>query len=306
MSINNEIPRTQLIPKTPLPSRVWPHLKGLVGYLTRTEVHTYAFSVAANFILSLFPFIVLLFLVARQIFHSTSMTQMVSDMVSYFLPSNQEFVVRNMALLVHPRGQVQIFSIVMLLFSSSNVFMPLELALNHVWGVKQGRSYIRNQLVSLGLALAVGLLAVLSVGLTAAQSKILTFLFMGHTHNFIFSSVAHFFLRIMALFLSISIFFLIYWRLPNRKMPIRVVWPTAVLIGVLWEVAKEVYVRLLPWLDLRSAYGPFAVSVTLMIWAFITGLLLLAGAYSCATRHALAIVEEEDRKDALEQKALEG
>ena len=30
------------------------------GYLTQTEVHTYAFSVAANSILSFFPFIVLL------------------------------------------------------------------------------------------------------------------------------------------------------------------------------------------------------------------------------------------------------
>ena len=300
MPEKNKIPRTRLAPRTPPPSRWWPLLKGLCGYLTRSEVHTYAFSVAANFILSLFPFIVLLFTVSRQVFHSWSMTQMVSDMVSYFLPSNQEFVVRNMALLVHARGGIQLFSIFMLLFSSSNVFMPLELALNQVWGVKKSRSYLLNQIVSLGLAIVVGVLAVFSVGLTAAQNKILSFLFLGHTHNFLFNSVAHFFLRIMALLLSISIFFVIYWRLPNRKLPVRVVWPTAVVIGILWEVAKEVYVRLLPWLDLRSAYGPFAVSVTLMIWAFITGLLLLAGAYSCATRHALAIVQEEDRKDAEE------
>lgn len=303
MPTDDSISRTRLVPKAPPPSAWWPHVKSLASYLSRTEVHTYAFSVAANAILSLFPFIVMLFMISRQVFHSAAMTEVVSNMVSYFLPSNQEFVVRNMALLVHPRSRVQIFSIIMLLISSSSVFLPLEVALNQVWGVKKSRSYLVNQLLSLGLAMAVGLLAVISVGVTAAQSKILGLLFFGHTNNFIFNFLAHVFLGISAAFLSVSIFFLIYWLLPNRKLPVRVVLPTAVVTGLLWDVAKEVYVRLLPWLDLRSAYGPFAVSVTLMIWAFLTGLLLLGGAHSCATRHALHMVREEDRKEAMEEAA---
>ena len=32
-------------------------------------------------------------------------------------------------------------------------------------------------------------------------------------------------------------------------------------------------------LDFHNVYGPFALSVTLMFWAFLSGLLLLAGAY---------------------------
>lgn len=303
MSTADPIPRTRLVPRVPPPSKWWPHIKALAEYLTRTEVHTYAFSVAANTILSLFPFIVMLFTISRQIFHSKAMTTVVGDMVSYFLPSNQEFVVRNMALLVHPRGRIQIFSIIMLLISSSSVFLPLEVALNQVWGVKKSRSYLVNQVLSLGLAMAVGLLAVLSVALTAAQNVILSTIFFGHTNNFIFNGIAHFFLGITAAVFSVSIFFLIYWLLPNRKLPVRVVLPTAIVTGLLWDGAKEIYVRVLPWLDLRSAYGPFAVSVTLMIWAFLTGLLLLAGAYSCATRHALQVVREEDRKEAIEEAA---
>ena len=34
--------------------------------MSQTEVHTYAFSVAANTILSLFPFIVMMFTIARR------------------------------------------------------------------------------------------------------------------------------------------------------------------------------------------------------------------------------------------------
>ena len=61
-------------------------LISLAKYLTRTEVHTYAFSVAANAILSLFPFIVMMYTVARKVFHSRSMEDVVGQMVRYFCP----------------------------------------------------------------------------------------------------------------------------------------------------------------------------------------------------------------------------
>src|SRR5208337_4989276 len=70
----------------------------LVHYLLDSEVHTFAFSVAANAILSFIPFIVLLYTLAWTVFHSTMMVKVVNDMVNYFLPSNQDFVARNLAL----------------------------------------------------------------------------------------------------------------------------------------------------------------------------------------------------------------
>jgi YihY family inner membrane protein len=273
---------------------LWGQVVSLARYLAQTEVHTYAFSVAANAILSLFPFIVLMFTLARRVFHSQSMENVIGDMLRYFLPANQDFVVRNMSLLAHPRGEVQIASVVMLLVSSTGVFLPLEVALNRVWGVTRNRSYVMNQLVSLGLALAVGLLALTSIAFTAAQNEILTLLFFGKTNNIFFSFFEHVFLYISAAFLSIAIFFVIYWVLPNRKLPLRAVLPTAIMTGLIWEGAKVVYVKVLPWLDLRSVYGPFSVSVSLMMWAFLTGLLLLAGAQSSATRYALRLAHEAD------------
>lgn len=286
MPNDESLPRPRWLLLRVFPPGVWrPNAASLMRYLSRTEVHTYAFSVAANAILSLFPFIVMMFTVARVVFHSPTMTQMVADMVGYFLPSNQSFVIRNMALLVHPRGQIQIFSLVMLLISSSSVFMPLEVALNQVWGVNKGRPYWWNQLLSLGLAIGVGILAVISVWLAAAQTRVLSIVFFGHTNNIFFSFLEHVFLGIMAAFLSVAIFFLTYWVLPNRKVPARAVLPAAIVTGLIWDAAKVVYVMVLPWLDLRSVYGPFAVSVTLMIWAFLTGLLLLAGAHLSAMRY---------------------
>src|ERR1700730_5935131 len=91
----------------------------LARYLTATEVHTYAFSVAANVILSLFPFIVLLLTISRNIFHSRGMEAVVGDMLRSFLPVKPDFIISKMQMLAHPHKGTQIFSLVMLLFTST-------------------------------------------------------------------------------------------------------------------------------------------------------------------------------------------
>jgi YihY family inner membrane protein len=270
-------------------------------YLTQTEVHTYAFSVAANAILSLFPFIVMMFTISRRVLHSSSMVSVLEDMLRFFLPANQDFVVRNMSRLVHPRGGVQVASVVALLISSTGVFLPLEVALNRVWGVHKNRSYLGNQLLSLGLAITVGVLALASVAFTTAQSRVLAILFFGHTTNIIFVFLAHSFLQLSAGLLSVAIFFVIYWVLPNRRLPVRAVLPTAIIVGLLWEIAKMLYIHALVWMDLGAVYGPFAVSVALMMWAFVTGMLLLAGAHFSATRYAIRAARESDRAARMTQ-----
>ncbi|HUB17308.1 MAG TPA: YihY/virulence factor BrkB family protein [Acidobacteriaceae bacterium] len=266
----------------------------LARYLSQTEVHTYAFSVAANTILSIFPFIVMMFTVAEQVFHSPAMAREIGSMLHDVLPSNQDFVVRNMSLLVHPRGSVQVASVIMLLISSTGVFLPLEVALNQVWGVTRNRSYVMNQLVSLGVAGLIGVLAMIVVGVATAQTTILTFVFFGHTQNAVYGFIHQIFLQIAVAVLSVGMFFVVYWILPHRRLPVRAVLPTAVITGLLWDLGRLLYILVLPHMDLHSVYGPFEVSVSLMIWAFLTGLLLLSGAQYSATRHALRLAHRAD------------
>ena len=281
-------------------SATWEQMKALGRYMTRTEVHTYAFSVAAQVILSLFPFIVLLLTLARSVFHSTRMVAVVGEMMTSFLPSNQDFVMRNMRVLASSHTQTRLVSVIMLIITSTGVFLPLEVALNSVWGVTRNRSYLRNQLVSVALAIGVGALAMTSVALTTGQKTVLGWIFFGHTDNLLCTVLGHGFLKICAVIASIGLFFLIYWLLPNRKVPARAVLPTAVVVGLLWELAKYLYILALPHLDFRSVYGPFEVSVGLIIWAFLSGLLLLAGAYVSATRQGLreARVDDLQRDEA--------
>ena len=147
-------------------------------YMAQTEVHTYAFSVAANTILSLFPFIVMMFTIARLVPHSAAMEGAIARDDPLLSAPGQQFVTKNMEIVARAHSGVRVASVVMLLVSSTGVFLPLEVALNRVWGVTKNRSYIKNQLVSLCLATGIGTLALASVAITAAQRSLLQLLFL--------------------------------------------------------------------------------------------------------------------------------
>ena len=255
-------------------------------FLMRTEVHTFAFSVAANAILSFFPFVVLLLVVTRRVFHSQMMYDTLVRLLRDYLPSSQDFLIRNLKAMAGARRGVQIFSVVMLLITSTGIFLPLEVALNHVWGFAKNRSYVWNQVVSLLLAIGCGLLALISIALTAGNTLLLQHA-LGATsyygwRGWVVAHISQIVMKVFASAASIAIFFLVYWVLPNGKVPVRAVLPAAFITGLCWELAKYAYVVALPWLNFQEVYGPFSISVTLIFWAFLSGLLLLGGAHLSA------------------------
>jgi membrane protein len=299
--LSPQSPPDSIALESELPESQESQVTALLRYLSRTAVHTYAFSVAANAILSLFPFIVLMLTIAR-LLHSPQMVEVIRGMLQVLLPTGQEFVTRNMVYLVYSQKRVAAVSVVMLLISSTGVFLPLEVALNQVWGVKENRSYVRNQMISLGLAFMVGVLALLSIAVSASHETLLKLIFFGHTGSPFFHFIERTVLRVLGVAASIALFFLIYWVLPNRHVRVMAVLPGAVVTGVLWEAAKQLYILVLPWLDLKSVYGPFSISVGLMLWAFLSGLILLAGAHFSANRNLRAELRARDRQ-ALEAAA---
>ena len=258
-------------------------VRSTLKYLLRTEVHTFAFSVAANAILSFFPFVLLLLTLIRRVFHSRVMYEVVVSLLRDYVPAGQDFVIRNLNALVDAHQRAQVFSVVMLLITSTGIFMPLEVALNRIWGFRNNRTYFGNQLISLGLTFASGCLALLSVSLTAGNLSIMKGALQSHGMWFV-NLMGFLTMKAFAITASIAIFFLIYWLLPNGKVPARAVLPTAMLMGVLSEALKYAYIFALPWLNFGEVYGPFAISVSLMFWAFLSGMLLLTGAHLSARR----------------------
>ena len=259
--------------------------KLLLRYLLDSEVHTFAFSVAANAILSFIPFIVLLYTIAHSIFHSQQMTDVIGEFIKYLFPSNQDWIAAHLAA-VAPQKGASLVSLLLILISCTGIFLPLEVALNRSWGVAKSRNYFMNQLIALGLALWMVVLGMLSILLNASARSILKLVFFGNVDNWGYKLIAESWLALSTATAGILLFFSIYWVLPNRKLPARPVLRVSIVTGLLWVAAKYGFVALLPRLDLRAYYGPFYVSVGLLLWAYVSGLLLFAGAQFSAMRHS--------------------
>jgi uncharacterized BrkB/YihY/UPF0761 family membrane protein len=142
---------------------------------------------------------------------------------------------------------------------------------------------LRNQWISLGLVFACGTLALLSVGLTAGNVAIVKTALHGYGAWYI-TLVDFITMKVFSILSTIAIFFLVYWLLPNGKVPARGVLPAAVIMGLLSEALKYAYIFALPWLNFAEVYGPFAISVSLMFWSFLSGMLLLTGAHLSARK----------------------
>ena len=119
------------------------------------------------------------------------------------------------------------------------------------------------------------------MALTAGNVALLMTLLHGHA-AFMLQLIAFIVMKVFSVAASIAIFFMIYWLLPNGKVSARAVLPTAVIMGLLSEGLKYAYIIALPRLNFQEVYGPFALSVSLMFWAFLSGLLLLTGAHLSA------------------------
>jgi len=259
--------------------------KALVSYLLDSEVHTFAFSVAANAIISLIPFTVLLYTLAHSVFHSPAMVNVVNQMVDYFLPNTAkaDWMTRNLRFAAALGHGTQVFSLVMILVACTGIFLPLEVALNQAWGVKKSRNYLFNQFLALGLALLMVVLGMASIFVNEGVQGTLTFLFFGHTDNFVFRTLSGIWLEATTGVACIVFLFFIYWLLPNRRVPWRPVMRTAIVTGIVWLVSRAIYAAVLPHLDLEM-YGPFFISVGLLFWAYISGLILFAGAQFSVAR----------------------
>ena len=249
----------------------------LVRYLLDSEVHTYAFSVAANAILSFIPFVILLYSIAKSVFHSSAMADVIDALVLDFFPSTASSKFWLRLEMVVP-SHIKALSLVMILISCTGIFLPLEVALNQAWGVTKSRNYVMNQLVAFGLAILMVILGMGSVLLSTAQRQVLGFIMFHRTENWFYNGVSNIWMQLCTGIACILFFFAIYWIMPNRKVPWRPVLRTSVITGVVWMIAKYIFSAVLPHLDLTSMYGPFYISVGLLLWAYISGLILFAGA----------------------------
>jgi membrane protein len=257
---------------------LWNSVAPSIRFLFETEVHVYAFAVAANILISFFPFLVAMILLCKSVLHSQPAVDVILNTVNQYFPAG--FGVDFRYYLLHSAREFSWLSVALLLFTANGIFLPLEVAFNRVWRVQKNRSLLKNQAVSLGLIFACGVLVLASISLTAKNIQPLALKHGAALSGLEGPALQSIALKIGALPATMLMIFLVYWLLPNAKIRVKRLIPASIVVGVLLEVSKYINILTWPWLrdKLRAEVPPFVQSISIVLWSFIATLIVLAGA----------------------------
>jgi membrane protein/epoxyqueuosine reductase len=233
------------------------------------EIGVLTNAIAFNFLLCLFPLLVVVAALSRHLpggakRAATALLLLLEELIPFGHEAMAE-AVRN---LTQTAAGLELAALVIIVWASSGIFMPVEMALNRAWGGRPNRHFLRSRALAFVMTLAGGLVALLSVAMTVAA----------RTYGKDWPFVVRYSGKASALALSYLLFFLIYRLIPEAPVSTRTALRGALVAGTLWELMKYIFVARLPRLRLESFYGPLAFSVSLILWAYVSSLVLVLGA----------------------------
>src|SRR5215813_2821261 len=136
----------------------------------RTESHVYALAISASVLLAFYPFLIVMLSFFHNILRWPAAEQAIYLALNdFFAPDAGGFFSRNLQPWM--AGKLTFGSMFLLMVTANGIFEPIEVALNRAWGIGKNRSYLKNQMVSLGLILGCGALALLSLMFTAMNAR---------------------------------------------------------------------------------------------------------------------------------------
>jgi membrane protein len=202
--------------------------------------------------------------------------QLIIQKLEFIAPALGQLFGRNIEEIIHARGPITIVAIVGLIWSGSTVFYTLTQTLSGIWSNKRRRPvWKRRGLAILFVLVLVGPALFLA---SLASSMITNF------NNWLPSQVIPFvggFSFIVAIILDIGLFMMLYVALPHGTSTWREILPGAMGAGLLWELAKKAFLLFVStYVSLSNlVYGSVAGMIAFMVWAYLSGLIFLFGAY---------------------------
>jgi membrane protein len=235
-------------------------------------------------LLSLFP--ALLFGVAALGFFGGQM--LISDAADYLLKAGApratvDAVIKALESAQSQRSTAATALIVALatsLYGASGAFGAVGRALNIVWRVEEGRSFVRKKLHDVAWTLALLVLVLITFVLIFVGGSVAQDL-LGTIGLGTFVSDAWLIARWpAALVAAMLIYAIVYFAAPNVEVPrFQFITPGAVFGVVTWIVASGGFFFYVSNFSSYSAtYGAFAAVVILLVWLWLTNMVLLFGA----------------------------
>jgi membrane protein/epoxyqueuosine reductase len=264
----------------------WRRLLGVIKNLIplfrylilQTETHSFCLALAGASLLAFFPTCLVMLAIFKNVLKwEGAYDVLLSTIHTYFPspdPTDQEFVanmlVRRLQTLGHG-GQVG--SLIWILLGAAGVFIPLETALNRLWRVDRDRSYWLNQVVGCTLTIVCTLLGLFFLSISAILHDVIKHLPFDAVRTVIKFLVV----RITMTSFFIVAIFALYKFLPNKRIDSNQVLPAAILAGIIAEIVRVIFVRLVP--NIFSTQGPYAISAYFLLLVYFETFVVLGCAF---------------------------
>ncbi len=276
--------RTRLIPGVRLVELTFRGYSEDRGSVLAAALSYYAF-------LSLFPLTLFILALLSPFLETTAAIRAVTRFLESYLPQGADTIRTSLEEVIHLRGPITLAAAAGFLWSGSGVFSLIQLGMNRAFCVAQPRPLWRERVVSLGMVIAVGFLFALSFLLTTSFRLGIHYQILPR-HNIIIDWLP----PLLSEGLGVAIFGLLYRYIPYTSyVRWRQIWPAALVASTLWELAKMGFAWYIANLALLNlVYGSLGTIIALLIWGYVTAVILLLGAELAA---ALAGAREHPNPD---------
>jgi membrane protein len=226
---------------------------------------------------SLFPLLLLVIVLSASILGSAAAGNQVSDVLSFFFPGQTADILQDaVKAAADQSSSVSILAIIVLVWSSANLFGNLEKVLGTAFGVSISRRIYERRLIGIIMIVTLTVFLVASL-LTNVVFGLLDLLFLNRFNTW---------LRMASLFVptafNAAIFAMLYGFVPPIRLRWDAILPASLLGGLAFEFAKLGFVWYIGSLaNITFVYGSVATVVAFMLWAFVTFCLIMICAEIC-------------------------
>ena len=226
-------------------------------------------SLAYYALLCIFPLLLFLVFLGTQVLASEAARASLETAISQLTPQTADIISSAVEQSIQARGSIGVIGAIGLLWSASAVFGVLSSTMNLIWEVSP-RPFWRRRLVAL--------LAVSSIAGLFVFSLLMSVIGVLRDLLAIFPSW-RWVNPLVSLLVSMTLFWLIYRSLPNRRVDARAALIGGGLAAWLWQLAKAGFAWYLGsgWARYGLVYGSLTSLVVLIIWLYLSAWILLTG-----------------------------
>jgi membrane protein len=235
-----------------------------------------AAAIAYFALFSLFPIILLSISIASFSLGPLMDQQIILQRLEFIAPALGQLLGQNIDEIIRTRGPITGVALVGLIWSASTVFYTLTQTLNGIWNNKRRRAVWKRRGLAILFVLAfVGPALFMASFATSLIASLRTWL----PEQII--PIAGGLSFVVAIFLDVALFMLLYILLPHGTATWREILPGALAAGLLWELAKKAFLFIVSsYLSVSNlVYGSVSAMLAFLVWAYLSGIIFLFGAY---------------------------